>query len=262
MKYLVEFKDHLLTEGGNAFENTVSIPRDKVESVFTKFKAEVASIFGGQFEPELIGSWRQKAISGDLDALLHSDLDLEEISNRLQEAGYETKIFWGFNIVSVSFEFESGQFAQIDLFVRPKSDSAEMTSLFYKSPTDEAYSTKHRVFLIFSALDSMKFDTVDDGAGSLKKFKGYMLRPDGLYEFTKEKKKLNYSIVDRRKLTDSIGEISKILFGKSIPYAEWNTYERTLAKLRENPKLNIEQILKNYREKLADEGLRVPESAS
>jgi hypothetical protein len=262
MKYLVEFRDHLLTEGGNAFENTVSIPRDKVESIFTKFKATVASAFDGQFEPELIGSWRQKALSGDLDALLHSEFSLEEISSRLQEAGYETKIFYGFNIVSVRFEFEPGKAAQIDLFVRPKSDNEQMATLFYKSPLDEKYSTKHRVFLIFSALDSMKFDTVGDGSGGLAKFKGYMLRPDGLYEFTKEKKKVNFSIVDRRKVTDNIDQISKILFGQVVPYSEWNTYEKTLSCLKNNSGLNIGQILKNYREKLSDEGLAIPQSAS
>jgi hypothetical protein len=262
MKYLVEFRDHLLTEGGSAFENTVSIPRAQVEPIFAKFKSELVKVFGAGSEPDLIGSWRQKAMSGDLDALFQSNLSLEEISSRLQEAGYETKIFYGFNIVSVRFEFEPGKAAQIDLFVRPADDNPEMISLFYKSPTDEKYSTKHRVFLLFSVLDSMKFDEVNDENGKLTKFKVYMLRPDGLYAFTKELKRLNYSITDRSKVTDNIGKISEILFGREVPYSEWNTYEKTLSLLKQNPKLKMDQILKSYRDKLVDEGLPVPASAS
>jgi len=261
MKYILEFRDFSLSEGGNAFSDTVSIPREQVESIFTKFKAEIATIFGGQTEPELIGSWKQKPVSGDLDALFHSDLELEEIASRIEKAGHAAKIFRGFNIVSANFEFEPGKRAQIDLFVRPLGDSKEMTDLFYKSPTSERYSTKHRVFLIFSALDSMKFDQTEQD-GKVKSFKGYMLRPDGLYEFTKEMKRLNFAITDRQKVTDDLDRISEILFGKVYPYEQWNTYEGTLSLLMKNPDLNMQQVLSDYRQKLEQEGLRIPEGLS
>lgn len=261
MKYLFEFRQFSLTEGGNAFSDTESIPRERVEDIFVKFKAAVATIFGRQTEPELIGSWRQKPVSGDLDALFHSDLELDEISKRLGEAGYEAKIFQGFNIVSVNFEFEPGKRAQIDLFVRPLGDSKEMTDLFYKSPNNEEYSTKHRVFLIFAALDSMKFDQIEQG-GKLKSFKGYMLRPDGLYEFTKEMKRINFAITDRRKVTDEVDQISEVLFGRVYPYKLWNTYKGTLSLLKQNPALDMQLILSNYRQKLEQEGLRIPEGIS
>jgi hypothetical protein len=258
MKYLLEFRDHSLNEGGNAFADTVSIPREKVEPIFTKFKGSVASIFGGQTEPELIGSWRQKAISGDLDALFYSSLGLDEISARFAEAGYETQIFHGFNIVSVRFEFEPGKAAQIDLFVRPADSDREMTDLFYKSTDEEQYSTKHRVFLMFAALDSMKFDVESDGFGKPIKFKGYMLRPDGLYEFTKRLKKVNYAISDRKKITADASKLSEVLFGKTVPYTEWNTFKKLLAQLKLNQALNMKEILVSYRQRLMDEGLAVP----
>jgi len=262
MKYLLDFLSLSLNEGGKAFTTAGPIAKSQVEPAFIKFKAEIATIFGGQTEPELIGSWKQKAVSGDLDALFYSDLSLEEIAERLDDAGFESKIFHGFNIVSTNFEYEPGKAVQVDLFVRPTDTSKEMTDLFYKSPNTEKYSTKHRVFLIFSALDSMKFDAESTHQGVPFKFKGYMLRPDGLYSFTKTLKKSNYAISDRLKITDNISQISKILFGKVIPYSQWNTYEGTLNSLMTNPKLNMGEILKNYRQKLSDEGLAIPDGAN
>jgi hypothetical protein len=261
MKYIADISKFLILEGGNAFATAGPIDRAQVEPAFTKFKASIATIFGGQSEPELIGSWRQKAVSGDLDALFYSDLSLEEIAERLKGAGQEAKIFHGFNIVSTNFEYEPGKAVQVDLFVRPNETSREMTSLFYKSPENEEYSTKHRVFLIFAALDSMKFD-VEGDLNRPASFKGYMLRPDGLYTFTKRLKRTNYAISDREFVTGDISRISEILFGKVIPYQKWNTYEGTLAQLKQNQALNIEQILAEYRKKLTDEGLRIPASAN
>ena len=107
----------------------------------------------------------------------------------------------------------------------------------------------------------MKFDKIEKD-GALTQFKGYMLRPDGLYQFTKEMKKVNYKITDRQKLTDDLDQISLILFGKVYPYEQWNTFEKTLALLEKNPKLDMRQILEEYRAKLAEEGLRVPASIS
>ena len=260
MKYLSDISGFLITEGGNAFATAGPIERAKIEPVFTKFKAAIASIFGGQTEPELIGSWRQKAVSGDLDTLFYSDLSLEEIAERLKDSGREAKIFHGFNIVSTNFEYEPGKAVQIDLFVRPNSTNRAMTDLFYKSNEEEEYSTKHRVFLIFAALDSMKFDV--QGGDKPVKFKGYMLRPEGLYEFTKELKRTNYAITDRRMVTDDPAKISQVLFGKTVPYTEWNTYEKTIGLLSKNPNLNMQEVLSQYRQRLTDEGLRIPPSAS
>jgi hypothetical protein len=256
MKYLVEFKSFQLNEGGNAFEDTQNIQQAEVPAAFAKFEAAMADVFG-EAELELIGSWRQKPISGDLDTLFYSDLSLPDISKKLEAAGYQTQIFYGFNIVSVRFEIEPNRFAQFDMFVREKSTDRAMITLFYKSPNDEAYSTKHRVFLIFSALDSMKFDK-EEQDGKLVKFKGYMLRPDGLYEFTKQLKKTNFSIVDRRKVTDDLDRISEILFGKVYPYAEWNTFLKTLSLLKQNSSIDIKSVLAEYRQKLENEGLRLP----
>jgi hypothetical protein len=261
MKYITDISKFLILEGGNAFATAGPIDRAQVEPAFTKFKASIATIFGGQSEPELIGSWRQKAVSGDLDALFYSDLSLEEIAERLKGAGQEAKIFHGFNIVSTNFEYEPGKAVQVDLFVRPNETSREMTTLFYKSPQSEEYSTKHRVFLIFAALDSMKFD-VEGDPNRPTKFKGYMLRPDGLYVFTKQLKRTNYTIIDREFLTAELDQISQILFGMAVPYSKWNTYDGTLALLKGNAVLKIDQILAEYRKKLMDEGLRIPESAS
>jgi hypothetical protein len=261
MKYVFNISEFLLLEGGRAFATAGPIQRDQIESAFAKFKTSIANVFGGQTEPELIGSWRQKEISGDLDTLFYSDLSLEEIADQLINSGQEAKIFHGFNIVSTNFEYEPGKSVQVDLFVRPKSTDRAMTDLFYKSQENEPYSTKHRVFLLFAALDSMKFDEVEQG-GQVKSFKGYMLRPDGLYEFTKQMKRLNFAITDRRKVTDDINEISRVLFGKVYPYHLWNTYEGTLALLKQNPALDIQQILSNYRQKLEQEGLRIPEGLS
>jgi hypothetical protein len=103
----------------------------------------------------------------------------------------------------------------------------------------------------------MKFDKLEQD-GKVKSFKGYMLRPDGLYEFTKELKRLNYSIVGKQKLTDDINKISEILFGKVYPYQKWNTFEQTLALLGNNPELDMPAILAEYRKKLENEGLRIP----
>ena len=262
MKYLSNIAGFLITEGGNAFTTAGPIERAKIEPVFIKFKAAIATIFGGQTELELIGSWRQKAVSGDLDTLFYSDLSLEEIAERLTDSGREAKIFHGFNIVSTNFEYEPGKAVQIDLFVRPNSTNRAMTDLFYKSNEEEEFSTKHRVFLIFAALDSMKFDEMLDSDGKPIKFKGYMLRPEGLYEFTKTLKRTNYSITDRRMVTDDPAKISQILFGKARPYSEWNTYEKTLGLLSQSPKINLQEVLQEYRKKLTDEGLRIPPSAS
>lgn len=258
MKYIFNISDFLILEGGRAFATAGPIQRDQIEPAFTKFKAAIATLFGGQTEPELIGSWRQKEVSGDLDSIFYSDLSLEEIAKRLTDAGREAKIFHGFNIVSTNFEYSPGKSVQVDLFVRPNSTDRAMTELFYKSPENEPYSTKHRVFLLFAALDSMKFDEVKQG-DEVTSFKGYMLRPDGLYEFTKQKKRLNFAITDRRKVTDDIGEISRILFGESHPYEEWNTYKGTLSLLNQNPALDMRSVLANYRQKLEQEGLRIPE---
>lgn len=262
MKYLSNLSNFLILEGGRAFATAGPINQSQVEPVFIKFKASIATIFGRQNEPELIGSWKQKAVSGDLDALFYSDLSLEEIAARLTEAGQEAKIFHGFNIVSTNFEYEPGKAVQVDLFVRPKDTNQEMITLFYKSPENEEYSTKHRVFLIFAALDSMKFNIEKDSEGRPIKFNGYMLRPDGLYQFTKRLKRSNYAISDRELVTSDLSEISKILFGKAAPYSKWNTYKGTLALLKQNPALNMQEILKQYRQKLMDEGLRVPENAN
>lgn len=256
MKYLLEFKTFSVLEGGNAFPEAQSLKREQVEAAFAKFEAAMSQVFG-KAELELIGSWKQKEVSGDLDTLFYSDLSLPDISAKLQSHGYETKIFYGFNIVSVKFEIAANQFVQFDLFVRPMDTNREVNDLFYKSPADEAYSTKHRVFLIFCALDSMKFDKIEKD-GVLTQFKGYMLRPDGLYQFTKEMKKVNYKITDRQKLTDDLAQISLILFGKAYPYEQWNTYEKTLALLEKNPKLDMRTILDEYRAKLAEEGLVIP----
>lgn len=256
MKYLVEFKSFQINEGGNAFKDTQSIERELVPAAFSKFQKAMVDVFG-EAELDLIGSWRQKPISGDLDTLFYSDKPLPEISSTLSRSGYENQIFYGFNIVSVRFEILPDRFAQFDMFVRPTDVNRQMNDLFYKAPIDEEYSTKHRVFLLFAALDSMKFDKVER-SGQLDKFKGYMLRPDGLYEFTKEMKRTNFSIVDRRKVTDNIDEVSKILFGEVYPYSEWNTFLKTLSLLKMNPNLDMESVLAEYREKLKTEGLRIP----
>jgi len=256
MKYLLEFKTFTITEGGNAFPDAQSLDRGAVEPAFAKFQDAMSNVFG-KAELELIGSWKQKEVSGDLDTLFYSDLTLPEISAKVQEAGYETKIFYGFNIVSVKFEISPEHFVQFDMFVRPMDTNRDVNDLFYKSTDEERYSTKHRVFLIFCALDSMKFDKIEKD-GVLTHFKGYMLRPDGLYQFTKEMKKINYKIMDRQKLTDDLDQISLILFGKVYPYQQWNTYEKTLTLLEKNPKLDMKTILDEYRAKLDEEGLVVP----
>ena len=256
MKYLLEFNSFSIAEGGNAFPDAQSLRRDEVESSFAKFQDEISKIFKDS-ELELIGSWRQKDVSGDLDVLFYSDLTLPQISEKLQEAGYETKIFYGFNIVSVKFETVPGKFVQFDMFVRPDNTNRAVNDLFYKSPIDEEYSTKHRVFLLFAVLDSMKFDK-EEVDGKLKKFKGYMLRPDGLYQFTKEMKKINWAITDRQMVTGDVDRISEIVFGKVHPYTEWNTFLKTLALLEKNPSLDMNTILSEYRTKLEEEGLLVP----
>lgn len=256
MKYLLEFKTFTIAEGGNAFPDAQSLNRDSVESAFAKFQQAMSEIFDNA-ELELIGSWKQKEVSGDLDTLFYSDLTLPEISAKVQEAGYDSKIFYGFNIVSVKFEIAPNHFVQFDMFVRPMDTNRDVNDLFYKSPNDEKYSTKHRVFLIFCALDSMKFDKIEKD-GVLTHFKGYMLRPDGLYQFTKEMKKINYKITDRQKLTDDLDQISVVLFGKVYPYEQWNTYEKTLSLLEKNPKLDMRSILDEYRAKLEEEGLVIP----
>ena len=260
MKYLLEFRQFLVNEGGNAFPDAQSIKQADVLPAFDKFKKEIVQILGGP-EPELIGSWRQNAVSGDLDTLVYSDLSLEEISTKLTGLGFETRVFHGFNIVSVKFEIAPGHFAQFDMFIRPLDTNREINDLFYKSPDDEEYSTKHRVFLLFSALDSMQFDKVEQD-GKVKQFKGYMLRPDGLYEFTKEMKRTNYSIVNRRKVTDDIDKISETLFGEVHPYSDWNTFIKTLGLLSNNPDLDMPAILAEYRKKLENEGLRTPAEVS
>lgn len=255
MKHLFNFIEFNLNEGGNAFPGAQSIKKEDVENLFIKFKEAISEVFGPS-DLELIGSWRQKSISGDLDTLFYSDLSLPQISEKLLAAGFENKIFYGFNIVSVNF-MTGEKSVQFDLFVRPLHTNREVNDLFYKSPLDEKYSTKHRVFLIFCALDSMKFDKTEID-GKLTRFKGYMLRPDGLYEFTKELKKKNYAITDKHKITEDLGQISQLLFGEVLPYSKWNTYEKTLSHLRKNQALNITLILDEYRQKLEQEGLAVP----
>ena len=261
MKYLVEFKTFTITEGGNAFPDAQSLTRAEVEPAFAKFQSAMTQLFG-EAELELIGSWKQKDISGDLDALFYSELSLPDISAKIQTAGYETKIFYGFNIVSVKFEISTGHFVQFDMFVKPLDTNRSINDIFYKSVDEEKYSTKHRVFLIFCALDSMQFDKIEKN-GTVTQFNGYMFRPDGIYQFTKELKKINYKIVDRKLIADTIPKISDILFGKNYPYVKWNTYEKTLALLTAasqstNSKLNMPLILKEYRAKLTEEGLVIP----
>jgi hypothetical protein len=111
---------------------------------------------------------------------------------------------------------------------------------------------------MFATLDSMKFDVESDDSGKPIKFKGYMLRPDGLYEFTKRLKKVNYAISDRKKITADASKLSEVLFGKTVPYTEWNTFKKLLAQLKLNPALNMKEILVSYRQRLMDEGLAVP----
>ena len=72
MKYLVEFKTFTITEGGNAFPDAQSLTRAEVEPAFAKFQSAMTQLFG-EAELELIGSWKQKDISGDLDALFYSE---------------------------------------------------------------------------------------------------------------------------------------------------------------------------------------------
>jgi len=256
VKHILEYRSFSLNEGGNAFDDVQSINQEEVEPIFSEFKNTLDQIFHGS-EVELIGSWRQKPVSGDLDLLLYSDLSLEEIASQFEQAGIRARVMHGFNIVSVRFETTSGKPVQMDMFVRPIESDQDLIELFYKSPSDEPYSTKHRVFLIFSALDSMKFDEVERG-GEISEYKGYMLRPDGLYEFTKQRKRSKFSIVDKSKVTGDIGEIAKILFGKRVPFNKWNTFLKTLNLLKQNTTLKMESILANYRQKLESEGLRVP----
>ena len=71
-------------------------------------------------------------------------------------------------------------------------------------------------------------------------------------------KKINWAITDRQKITDDVDRISEILFGMVHPYADWNTFLKTLALLEKNPSLDMNTILSEYRIKLGEEGLRVP----
>ena len=75
-------------------------------------------------------------------------------------------------------------------------------------------------------------------------------------------KRINFAITDRRKVTDEVDQISEVLFGRVYPYKLWNTYKGTLSLLKQNPALDMQLILSNYRQKLEQEGLRIPEGIS
>jgi hypothetical protein len=258
MKYLLEFSQFNLTEGGNAFEGTAAIAREKIEEVISEFNKTVIGPLLNSEPAELIGSWKQKPISGDIDCLVYTNLTLPEIVSKLQSTGLEAKAFFGFNIVSVKFTPQNHDAVQVDMFIRAADSNKETTDIFYKNIVGDPNTTKQRVYLLFTMLDSIK-EVISGTPERPEKYSGYMLRPDGLYKFIKVLKKINYKIESKELVAQTAEEMSQVLFGESLPFEKWNTFSKTL-NLFNKSKLykDKEQILRAYIDKLNEEGITIP----
>jgi hypothetical protein len=149
---------------------------------------------------------------------------------------------------------------QIDIFVRPQTANKEATDIFYKNIEEDPDTTKHRVYFLFTILDSRKED-IEGDATQPSKFTGYMLRPDGLYKIVKEMKKVNYKIMDRQLIAESAEDMSKAIFGEALPFSEWNTFKKTFDLFMKSTLYpNKQDIVMAYIEKLKEEGLPFPTS--
>jgi len=258
MKHLLEFKDFRLMEGGNAFPETVSVKREDIEKIISQFNLEVIQgIIGGE-PAELIGSWKQKPISGDIDCLLYTEFTLPELVEKLKANGIEAKAFYGFNIVSAKFLPGGHPPVQIDIFVRPSGSSKDTTDIFYKNIAGDPNTTKHRVYFLFTMLDFRR-DEITGPEEMPTSYTGFMLRPDGLYKIRKALAKTKYKIVDRQLIAETPEEISEFLFGKSLPFNQWDTFEKTLSLFKKSPLYsNKNRVIEEYITKLSDEGLPLP----
>lgn len=262
MKYLIEFKQFNLTEGGNAFSDTVSVARERVEGIISNFNSQVVGPIINAEPAELIGSWKQKPISGDIDCLVYTNLTLPEIVEKLKAAGLEAKAFFGFNIVSVKFTPSNHEAVQLDMFIRPSDSSREMTDIFYKNSEGDPNTTKQRVYLLFAMLDSLR-DEIVGSPERPERYSGYMLRPDGLFKIVKALKRTNYKIESRELIAQTAEDISKILFGKSLPFEKWNTFSKAFSLFKSSPVYKDKELVINtYLEKLKEEGLSIPAELS
>lgn len=259
MKYILEYRT-FINEGGNAFPETVSVKREDIQRIVKEFNDKVVQGIIGSQPGEPIGSWKQKPISGDIDVLVYTDLALPQIVDMCKAQGVDAKAFYGFNIVSTKFEPTGHEPVQIDIFVRPESSNKEATDVFYKNIEEDPDTTKHRVYFLFTILDSRKEDIEGDPENP-SKFTGYMLRPDGLYKIVKEMKKVNYKIMDRQLIAESAEDMAKVIFGESLPFSEWNTFKKTFDLFMNSPIYpNKQDIVMAYIEKLKEEGLPFPSS--
>jgi hypothetical protein len=262
MKYLLEYRSFILSEGGNAFPETVSVKREDIQRIVAEFNDKVVQGILGSQPGEPIGSWKQKPISGDIDCLVYTDLELPKIVELCKAQGIDAKAFYGFNIVSTNFTPTGHEPVQIDIFVRPQTANKEATDIFYKNIEEDPDTTKHRVYFLFTVLDSRKEDIEGDPA-SPSKFTGYMLRPDGLYKIVKEMKKVNYKIMDRQLIAESAEDMAKAIFGQPLPFSEWNTFKKTFDLFIKSPLYpNKQEIIVAYTEKLKEEGLPLPTSVT
>jgi len=60
----------------------------------------------------------------------------------------------------------------------------------------------------------------------IKQYTGYMLRPDGIYKFRKQLKRVRYAIVKKEFITNDIEEIAEYITGEKLQYSKWNTFKK------------------------------------
>jgi len=141
---------------GNMFTiETSPVSKEDIWSIFKVIDKEIVSDIFDSSEGHLIGSWKKKEMSGDIDILVFTDAETNVILDRLAKKNYEARFIRGLNILSVLYPYND-TYIQIDFFLIPTDTNRQIAKLFYFTEDEEEYSHKHRLFLCFAILDNIK----------------------------------------------------------------------------------------------------------
>lgn len=158
-------KESLLSEmGGNVF-TTEKIEKAHVRPTFQKYQEEVLSSIPHQ-DARILGSGGKKAVSGDIDIGLETHLDLDRISDILDEVGIPYKR-GGSNQIWTSFPQYNengekiGKDVQIDIMV----GQLDWLDTAYWAPAEEEskYKGVHRNILLNAILKYVSQKEVSGG---------------------------------------------------------------------------------------------------
>jgi len=284
---MITFKQ-FIQEGGNAIKGIVPVKQSWVKLIITDIQKRLLPKLGlTTNDMRLLGSAGKKypdELSGDIDIALYYPAIIQNnpnidtidkvflfIANQLQQLTSGVKVSQSISVISCGWPVpnETNTFVQVDFMLTDDLNFAEFR--FYSPAQWESkYKGVYRTVLlliILKVISKQILETTPEGEPLTWK-RLFIDAQKGLVEITQTRKgktsKLlkNIKTIDRRVITKDVNQILEYMFGKGIKPKDVGSFEQIWHLIHQpnwQYRAKLNEIIKEYKQKLIDIGLPLPD---